>query len=76
MDAATEKAMREALRDVGAKLVITVSQRTGSVAGCDEILVLEDGVLTARGDHETLLRESPAYAFIANCEEGGAGDGE
>ena len=76
LDAATEKAMRAALQSVGAKLIITVSQRTGSVAGCDEILVLEDGVLTARGDHETLLRNSSAYAFIAGCEEGGAGDAE
>ena len=73
LDAATEKAMREALRAAGARLIVTVSQRTGSVAGCDEILVLEDGALTARGDHETLLGSSPAYAFIAACEEGGEG---
>ena len=73
LDAATEKAMRTALRDTGARLTVTVSQRTGSVANCDEILVLEDGALTARGDHETLLRGSPAYAFIAKCEEGGDG---
>ena len=73
LDAATEKALRAALRAVEAKLVITVSQRTGSVAGCDEILVLEDGALTARGRHEALLSQSPAYAFIYSCEEGGAG---
>ena len=71
LDAATEKAMREALRAAQAKLVITVTQRTGSVAGCDEILVLEDGALTARGSHAALLKESPAYAFIHTCEEGG-----
>ncbi len=75
LDAATEKAMRTSLREAGARLIITVSQRTGSVAACDEILVLEDGVLTARGTHASLLRESPAYAFIQSCEEGGRGVG-
>lgn len=71
LDAATEKAMRAALRTTGAALTVTVSQRTGSVAGCDRILVLEDGAVTAVGDHASLLRESPAYAFIYRCEEGG-----
>ena len=71
LDAVTEKAMRQALAGVDARLVITVAQRTGSVRGCGEILVLEDGVITAQGPHETLLRSSPAYAFICSCEEGG-----
>ncbi len=73
LDTATEKAMRAALQNTGARLIITVSQRTGSVAGCDHILVLEDGALTAAGTHASLLEESPAYAFIHSCEEGGAG---
>ena len=73
LDTATEKAMRAALQNTGARLIITVSQRTGSVAGCDRILVLEDGALTAAGTHASLLEESPAYAFIHSCEEGGAG---
>ncbi len=72
LDAATEKAMRQALSETPARLTVTVSQRTGSVRGCDNILVLEDGALTAAGTHETLLRESAAYAFIHSCEEGGA----
>ena len=71
LDAATEKAMRQALAEAPARLTVTVSQRTGSVRGCDNILVLEDGALAAAGTHETLLRESDAYAFIYSCEEGG-----
>ena len=36
-------------------------------------MMLEDGALIARGDHETLLQACPAYAFIADCEKGGEG---
>ena len=75
LDTATEKALREALQNESARLIITVSQRTGSVARCDEVLMLEEGALTAKGDHETLLRACPAYAFIAECEKGGEGVG-
>ena len=71
LDAATEKAMRQALADAGARLVVTLTQRTGSIRSCGEILVLEDGAVTARGRHDALLASSPAYAFIYACEEGG-----
>ena len=72
LDTATERALRDALAgNENTKLLITVSQRTGSVRGCKNILVLEDGELTAAGPHEALLEKSEAYAFIYGCEEGG-----
>ena len=77
LDFATERRLREALRDLPARpLVITVSQRASSVAACDRILVLEDGRVSAIGDHETLLQKNEVYAEICRAAEGGADDGE
>ena len=76
LDAATERAMRQAVCERNKEnLLITVSQRTGSLRSCDIIYVLEDGGITAAGTHETLLETSPAYAFIYSCEEGGVDRG-
>lgn len=64
LDYATDAALRRALglrRDL---TVICVSQRTNSVMHCDRIMVLEDGRMTALGDHETLLETCPAYAEL------------
>ena len=76
LDFATERRLREALQSLpGRPLVITVSQRASSVAACDTILVLEDGRVSAMGDHETLLKENDVYAEICRAAEGGADRG-
>ena len=44
------------------KTCIIVSHRMAVIKEADEILVLEDGRIVERGDHDTLLRADGAYA--------------
>ena len=75
LDFATERRLRAALRNLPEQpCIFTVSQRAASVAGCDKILVLEDGKLSAVGDHETLQKESEVYAEICRAAKGGDAD--
>jgi ATP-binding cassette subfamily B multidrug efflux pump len=65
LDTATDARLREALaQEVGDATVIVVAQRVSSILGADQILVLEDGAIVARGTHHELLETSPEYAEI------------
>jgi ATP-binding cassette subfamily B protein len=65
VDATTEagikRALREATRD---RTTFIVAHRLSTIALADEILVLEEGRVAARGAHEELLEESPLYREI------------
>ncbi|MBE6568181.1 MAG: ABC transporter ATP-binding protein [Ruminococcaceae bacterium] len=65
LDFATDAALRRALRTLPSHMtVFIVSQRTGSIAYADRILVLEDGELVGNGKHDELLTSSPVYREI------------
>ncbi len=53
--------MRE--REAGTTVFI-VSQRTGSIRFCDQILVLDVGRLVGRGTHDELLESCAVYQEI------------
>lgn len=65
VDTATEAKIREcfktALKET-TKLII--AQRIGSVENADQIIVLEDGRISAMGSHSELLESCPAYQEI------------
>jgi ABC-type multidrug transport system fused ATPase/permease subunit len=66
VDATTEQAIKEALREVMRdRTTFVIAHRLSTIALADEIVVLEDGVVAARGTHEHLLTESALYAEIA-----------
>jgi ATP-binding cassette subfamily B protein len=69
LDTATEARLRQALRQQtdGATLII-VAQRVSSIADADQILVLEDGRIVARGTHLQLLEESATYREIVSSQ--------
>jgi len=46
------------------KICIIVSHRVAPLADAEEILVMEDGRIAARGDHQTLLAENSFYRTI------------
>jgi ATP-binding cassette, subfamily B, bacterial len=66
VDATTEQAIKEALREVMAgRTTFVIAHRLSTIALANEIVVLEDGRIAARGTHAELLDRSPLYAEIA-----------
>jgi ABC-type multidrug transport system fused ATPase/permease subunit len=66
VDASTEQAIKEALREVMAgRTTFVIAHRLSTIALADEIVVLEDGQIAAHGTHAELLDASPLYAEIA-----------
>ncbi|WP_300518867.1 ABC transporter ATP-binding protein/permease [Aliiroseovarius sp.] len=65
LDTETERDIQESLKAMGqGRTVITIAHRLSTVADADEIVVLEKGVITERGTHETLLEEGGRYASM------------
>jgi ABC-type multidrug transport system fused ATPase/permease subunit len=66
VDASTEQAIKAALREVMAgRTTFVIAHRLSTIALADDIVVLEDGRIAARGTHAELLERSPLYAEIA-----------
>ena len=66
VDASTEQAIKEALQEVMAgRTTFVIAHRLSTIALADDIVVLEDGRIAARGTHAQLLHRSPLYAEIA-----------
>ncbi len=65
VDATTEALIRTGLREaVRGRTTIVIAHRLSTIALADEIVVLEDGKIAARGDHEELLERSAIYRDI------------
>jgi ATP-binding cassette subfamily B protein len=66
VDATTESRIKEALREVmRGRTTFVIAHRLSTISLADEIVVLEEGRLAARGTHAELLEESPLYREIA-----------
>jgi ABC-type multidrug transport system fused ATPase/permease subunit len=66
VDASTEQAIKQALREVMAgRTTFVIAHRLSTIALADEIVVLEGGEVAARGTHAELLERSVLYAEIA-----------
>ncbi|HEX8646764.1 MAG TPA: ABC transporter ATP-binding protein [Thermoleophilaceae bacterium] len=66
VDATTEAAIKSALRELMRdRTTFVIAHRLSTIALADEIVVLEDGAVAARGTHEELVESSPLYAEIA-----------
>jgi len=65
VDATTEQAIKVALKEAMAgRTTFVIAHRLSTIALADEIAVLEDGELLARGTHDELLEESELYREI------------
>jgi ATP-binding cassette, subfamily B, bacterial len=49
--------------------VVLVAYRQGSIALADEVMLLRDGEVVARGTHEDLLQDVPAYRDLVTAYE-------
>lgn len=65
VDASTEQEIKLALRDVmEGRTTFVIAHRLSTITLADEIVVLEDGRIAARGNHEQLLQRSELYREI------------
>lgn len=65
LDYATDAALRKALKTLPEETtVFIVSQRAGTIAHADQILVLDDGQVAGIGTHEELLASCQVYREI------------
>ena len=66
VDATTESQIKDALGEVMAgRTTFVIAHRLSTIALADEIVVLEQGRVAARGSHDELLDSSPLYREIA-----------
>jgi ATP-binding cassette subfamily B protein len=65
LDAQTEASLLTALdRLMAGRTTLIIAHRLSTIRTADEIVVLEHGRITERGDHQTLLRNSGTYAQL------------
>src|SRR5699024_10565233 len=69
VDMDTEHRIQRALREVmKGRTTIIIAHRISSLKHADEILVLKDGEIVERGDHEQLVRNRGQYQRIYDLQ--------
>ena len=71
VDTETEYLIQKSLDSLSAnRTTFAIAHRLSTVKDADEILVMEAGRVTERGDHETLLAEGGLYADLWSVQAG------
>ena len=72
MDAASEAAVFDLFRSQSHdKMTILISHRFSTVRAADQIVVIHDGRIVERGDHDQLLAENGTYAQLFRLQAKG-----
>lgn len=66
LDNVSERLIQSALEELSVgRTTITVAHRLSTISGADEIIVINDGVITERGTHSELIKNGGEYAEMA-----------
>lgn len=69
LDSESEKLIQQALDQFqGNRTVIVVAHRLSTIAGADQILVLDKGEIVEKGNHHSLMRQGRRYARYWNLQ--------
>ncbi|MDP9985328.1 ATP-binding cassette subfamily B protein [Arthrobacter oryzae] len=69
LDTGTDARLRQALkRNIAGATMVVIAQRVSSIVDADQILVLDDGRIVARGTHHELLESSDTYREIVSSQ--------
>ena len=66
-EAKLQKSLKRRLKD---STTIIIAQRISAVMDCDKIIVLDDGEISAIGEHSALLKDCEIYRSIAISQLG------
>ncbi|TQR20410.1 ABC transporter ATP-binding protein [Psychrobacillus vulpis] len=70
LDVSTENALWEALEDENATMLV-ITQKVRTAQGADQILLLDEGAVSAYGTHNELMESSSLYREIAESQQEG-----
>ena len=72
MDAASEAAVFEHFRKMSEnKMTILISHRFSTVRAADQIIVIHDGSIVERGNHDSLMADDGQYAHLFRLQAKG-----
>ena len=67
LDSVTESKVIRAVRDRGITCIV-IAHRLSTVRDCDEIIVLDDGMIAERGTHTELMEKNGLYRELVTSE--------
>jgi len=67
LDAKTEEKVTKSIRNIGASCII-IAHRLSTIRDCEQILVLDNGVVAERGTHDELMALNGKYTELITTE--------
>ena len=68
LDMNTERSIKENLKNLKDSSILIVSQRISTIMDADEILVIDNGEIVDRGNHDKLIESCEIYREIVNIQ--------